>query len=907
MSDTASKKRLIEEDFPLREVSEESAHEKNIRSGIISTLHIWWARRPLAASRATILAALLPDDVMRRKEYLELIRNLCPWEVVAKNTPQNQLLLEKARRLILAANGGETPRVLDCFGGGGAIPLEALRLGCATHAIDYNPVAVLIEKAVLEYPQKFGALRVVRGTQNDGLGIEGHVNPLLEGIKCWGDWVFAETCKELFPFYPKDDDGSVPVGYIWTWTIPCQNSECGAEIPLIRQTWLANKGREKVALRILSDKARRCVSFEVVEGKCIDFPPDEGTVTQAHVRCPVCGNTIDDNVTRRLVSENKSGQRMVAVVLSHPNRSGKKYRLATRADTEIFEIARRSLLRKQSELFSEWGTDPLPNEMIPTTELRRLSVPLYGLTKFSDLYNARQQLALMTFAQKVRKAHGRMVEAGLDREFAKAISTFLALTFDKLAMFTSNICLWKSDTIQARPSIAIRQAIQMVWDYFEMNPISGVSASWPNLIEVCMDSMLAVPTGGSFAVVSQGSATTLNAADASFDAVITDPPYYDSVPYSHLSDFFYVWLKRTVGELYPDLFATPLTPKSLEIVQDRPHRLSDSKKDKAFFERTLTQSFKEICRVLKPDGIAVIVFAHKSTEAWEAIINALLSAGLFMTASWPIHTELGTRLNAQETASLASSIYMVCRKRVAKEIGEFPQVKAAIDQRIRQKLDEFWNAGIRGADLFMSAIGPAVEVFGRYERVEKLSGETVSVPELLDYVEKVVSEFALERILGSAELGGVDPDTRFYLLWRWTFSGARVPFDEARKLANAVGTELTILWEEGRFVSKEKEYVRALGPKDREKNSKFMNQIGFNTMVDALHRACIYWERGERKQLKEHLAQTYGANNIFWRVAQNIADVLPEGDKEKQLLQGLLNVPEARDKVVAGSGKLFSE
>jgi adenine-specific DNA methylase len=265
------------------------------------------------------------------------------------------------------------------------------------------------------------------------------------------------------------------------------------------------------------------------------------------------------------------------------------------------------------------------------------------------------------------------------------------------------------------------------------------------------------------------------------------------------------------------------------------------------------------------------------------------------------------RLNAQETASLASSIYMVCRKRMTQEVGEFPKVKHEIEERVREKLDKFWSEGIRGADFFMSAIGPAVEVFGRYERVEKLSGEKVEVKELLEYVRKVVSEYALEHILGSAELGGVDAETRFYLLWRWTYNNARVPFDEARKLATAVGTELTELWKSGNLVSKEKEYVRVLGPKDREKDSKFMRQERFNTMVDALHRAILYWERSERQKLKEHLAQTYGATDIFWRVAQHIAEVLPEGDKEKQLLQGLLYGSRAQAEVKPTSGKLFDE
>jgi len=387
--------------------------------------------------------------------------------------------------------------------------------------------------------------------------------------------------------------------------------------------------------------------------------------------------------------------------------------------------------------------------------------------------------------------------------------------------------------------------------------------------------------------VLHGSATALPWPDNFFDAVLTDPPYYDNVNYSALSDFFYVWLKRTVGDLYPDLFATPLTPKSEEIVQD-PNRQNGREAARAFFEQRLTQAFREIHRVLKPDGIAVIVFAHKTTEAWETVINALLEAGLYMTASWPIHTEMKTRLNAQETASLASSIYMVCRKRTTSEVGEYPTVRKEIEARVREKLAQFWAEGIRGADFFMSAIGPAVEAFGKYARVEKLSGEPVSVAELLEYVRKVVSEFALERVLGSAQLGGVDAPTRFYLLYRWTYNHARVHFDEARKLAQGVGVELTTLWGDGGLVESQKEYVRLPQPLERAKSTRFQHQELFKTMIDALHYALWLWHENDQKKLQEHLTMTYVGNETFWQVAQAISEVLPDGDKEKQLLQGLL-------------------
>jgi putative DNA methylase len=389
--------------------------------------------------------------------------------------------------------------------------------------------------------------------------------------------------------------------------------------------------------------------------------------------------------------------------------------------------------------------------------------------------------------------------------------------------------------------------------------------------------------------VQQGSATELPWPDNYFDAVLTDPPYYINVPYADLSDFFYVWLKRTLGDLYPELFATPLTPKSEEICQMQ-HWDSEryAEKTKEWFEEMLTKAFSEIRRVLRPDGVAVIVFAYPRTDAWEAVINAILNAGLYMTASWPIHTEMQARLRAQESAALASSIYMVCRKRTTNEVGEYPKVRREIEERVRQKLTQFWDEGIRGADFFMSAIGPAVEAFGKYLRVEKLSGEPVTVAELLEYVRKVVSEFALERVLGLAQLGSVDAPTRFYLLYRWTYNHARVPFDEARKLAQGLGLELTALWGEGGLIEKQKNYISVPTPLDRARSEKFTDETKFATIIDALHYALWLWERNAQKRLQEHLAATYGGSETFWQVAQAIAEILPEGDKEKQLLQGLL-------------------
>lgn len=919
-----SPKRLIEVNFPLPEVSAASISERG-RSGHISSLHTWWARRPLAASRATALAALLPDpgDDVKRREILELVRDIAPWEVVSKDTPQNLVLLERARKLILNANDGNPPKVLDCFAGGGAIPLEALRLGCETYAVDYNPVAVLILKCVLEFPMRFGKLvpssnapkyGLPARSERDSLGLEKRekINPLAEAVKYWGRWMLEGARKKLEPFYPKDKDGGIPVGYIWAHTLPCQNAECGAVIPLMRSLWLANRGDEKVAFQLHPNKISKQIEGKIEKGSQIRFDPEQGTVKGGSVDCPICPASIGEKDARLLFQKAKAGQRMMVVVLRHPNSTENLFRPASMQDYATYQSAERELLAMQESLGADWQLSPIPDEPLtrerPSPNARGLSaLAPYRMQRWSDLFNLRQQLTLVTFAHQLRLAYRQMLSKGADNAFAKAVATYLALALDKLAVRLCVLTRWRSDTRWYEAPFG-RPALAMVWDFCEVNPLSESTDVWDvestvRVIEHLNRSTSALSTR---AHAEHGNATHLPWAANYFDAVLTDPPYYDNVPYSDLADFFYVWLKRAVGDLYPGLFSTPLTPKTGEIVWHQRHGGS-YEAGKAFFEKEINAAFMEVDRVLKPNGIAVIVFAHKTTEAWEKVITALLKAGLYMTGSWPIHTEMQARLNAQETASLASSIYMICRKRTGKEIAEFPKVRLEIEKRVRQQLAKFWQEGIRGADFFMSAIGPAVEVFGRYERVEKLSGEPVSVAELLDYVEKVVSEFALERILGSAELGGVDPETRFYLLWRWTYNHARVKFDEARKLATAVGTEVTALWGPGQLASKEKEFVRVLGPKDREKDKKFLNQVGYSTMVDALHRACIHWERGERRQLKEHLGQTYGANNIFWRVAQNIADVLPAGDKEKQLLQGLLNIPEARTQAPAGTGKLFAE
>jgi len=483
-------KSFIEVTFPIKEVSEESAREKNIRHGHISTLHIWWARRPLASSRATTYAALIPYPSTEKeaKEKAKFIVKLSKWE-----NSLNEDIIKKAREDILKANGGKPLRVLDPFAGGGSIPLECLRLGLETHAVEYNPVAVLILKCTLEYPQKYGRQNKVK--KAEGLfNIEKAESPLIADVRKWGEWVLEKAREEIGRFYPADEDGSIPVGYIWARTIPCQNPSCGAEIPLMRQFWLAKKERKMISLYPFVHEGR--VEFaivkkngdewQVVESSIpgfspkvpFNFEPEKGTVSRAIAVCPVCGGIVDDNQVRKLFQEGKAGQRMVAVVLSKPQ--GKAYRLATERDVEFYRKAEEYLKEKRKKLWEEWGIDPVPDEEIPLMS-GTFNVPLYGFTKWGDLFNSRQKLALITFTEKVRLAYKKMIEEGYDKDYAKAVVSYLGLGVSRMADFESNLCRWHPQW-EFIPNTFARQALPMAWDYAELNLFSPIlTGTWDSM------------------------------------------------------------------------------------------------------------------------------------------------------------------------------------------------------------------------------------------------------------------------------------------------------------------------------------------------------------------------------------------------------------------------------------------
>jgi len=1012
---TQTDRRFIEESFPVREVSQHAAKEKNVRHGHISTLHIWWARRPLAASRATAYAALMPaaaDPLVWQGER-NFIVELCRWE-----NSLNLPLLERARRAIYTAHAARLsaelgkpvsvadieagrvppPRVLDPFAGGGSYPLEALRLGCEAYAGDYNPVAVLILKATLEFPQRYGKpfadlpshlwrqgkSRPINPTAQMSLTLNDcpppgtpppTFNPLLEAVKFWGEWVLNGARKELAAFYAAQN-GETTVGYLWARTLPCQNPACGVEIPLMRQFWLAKKDKKKIALHPLCRGPGQPIRFEIVaQGQHgyapwpPGFDPERGTVKGAVVTCPACGATIDADTTRRLFRQvgangcSPAGQRLVAVVTtpSPPTPlpvgegrrgeggrgEGKAYRLPTEADLAAYRAAGQALQAKREHLRAAWGIEPLPDEPLPIggrDKYDTCRLPLYGMKTWGELFNLRQALALLTFAEAVRRAHGEMLAQGYPQDFARAVATYLAIVVSRMTDFESSLAAWHPQW-EFSTHVFSRQALPMNWDYSELNLLSPIlTGTWKSMfgqVIQTLDHLTRIPAapggahlhphphqgggeplpsppvgeglgvraappsplvgeglgvrdtplvgeggwGGEGARVFHASATRLPYPDNCFDAILTDPPYYDNIPYSDLSDFFYVWLKRTVGHLYPELFSTPLTPKASEIVADAV-RQNGANFARQFFEKNLTLAFRECARVLKPDGVAVIVYAHKSTAGWETVINALLDSGLVVNAAWPLNTEMESRLNANETAALASSIYIVARKAPRQGVGFAPEVRAELRRHLQARLQRLWEEGIGGADFFIAAIGSAIEVFGKYEQVIDLEGNLIRGEALLDEVRALATDFAVRQILQDGFAAEVSERTRFYVLWRWNYGEARVPFDEARKLAQACGLDIAEEWSRrGSAVKKEQAFVRLLGPHQRE----LEHLAAGRELIDVLHHALRLWEKGERAALIERLRQSgYGRSEAFYRVAQAISECLPFESKEKKLLDGLL-------------------
>ncbi len=426
-----------------------------------------------------------------------------------------------------------------------------------------------------------------------------------------------------------------------------------------------------------------------------------------------------------------------------------------------------------------------------------------------------------------------------------------------------------------------RTALPMVWDYVELNVFSQANGDWIKQTEWVVrylknNSWKAI----SDVTIQQGSATDLSYTDNYFDAVITDPPYYDNVPYADLSDFFYVWLKRVIGDVFPQLFSTPLTPKGLEIVANKGRHQNP----REFFENLLSKAFQEIHRVLKPNGIAIIVYAHKSVAGWKTMLEALIQSGFTITSSWPINTEMKTRLRARTSAALASSIYLVCRKSDQQEMGYFRELVNKVEENIFSRLERFWNDGIRGGDFFISAIGPGMEIFSQYRIIQRYSGEVVTIEDQLQYIRNLSTNFLFQKIIDNPQHESIDETGQFYLAFRWAYGESTVEFGEVQKLAQAYGINL-------KEHSKPSGFIQLSGSQVSIKNALQRSTINQQnqTMVDTMHQAVIAWKNNDKEQLERLFNDMIKPiQTIFGPFCQAVAECLPPNNPEKQLLEGLL-------------------
>lgn len=866
---------LIEEKLPLKQVNAASGLEKHLRHGNISTMHLWWARRPLSMSRAVVGASLMPDpgDPAERQVLLNAIAHTAPF-AVANGDPARMQPLKDA---ISKAWPHRRPKVLDCFAGGGAIPLEAARVGCDVTATDINPVAHLIERCVLEYPAKYG--------EPDGHGRR----PFVDELIVWADWVKRQADERLLPVFPWSvGDGSRVAAYFWARTIPCPDSSCGRTMPIISSRKLADSGRRTV--RVDYEVKPDRVELRVAQGPPTVGGTDwsAGTKTSrgssVTVTCPVCGSARPDKELRAYARQHGFGHYLYAVM---EIRNGvRSYREPT--PVEIDATYKAVALLEELEEYPE-ATTAVPDEELVKSQYRRYPNLSYGIDTWAAMFMPRQRYVLAVLAQTVRAAHRQMLDDGMDPHRAKALTTYLGLAVDRIVDYNSTFSTWAASGEFIRGTWP-QQSIRMAWDFTEIDPFADGPGNWAGAIDWIRLALIHCcnATFGNPAQVLRADAQRLPFGDGEFDAVIIDPPYYDAFQYGDLSDFFYVWLKRSIGHLYPDLFLTPLTPKQAEIIENRADKKSPEYISHQEFERRLQNALDEVARVVADDGIVSLVFAHTETEAWERLLKALRQSGLVVTTSWPMQSERAGRSTANKSAVLASSVVLVCRKAEAQREGFYDDVVRELETRLDERLSTFEEMQLSGADYFVSAIGPAFEVFARYSRIVRLSGEEVDVDQLMVLARQAVARHAMRRLLGGESLAALDDRSLFYLTWRWAYDGIPIPADEAYMLCRAFDIDLEELTRPNGIVKKQGSgkdlQYRLLNADDRKKIS-----LGTSpTLIDILHHACQLHDQGRRNELIEMLGATGAGNEpAFWAMTAAIAEALPEGDRERTMLLGL--------------------
>ncbi len=809
-------KKLIEVALPLEKINAESAREKSIRHGHPSTLHLWWARRPLAAARAVIWSSLVDDpsshpelfpteeDQNRERQRLfKILEDLVVWE-----NSNNEAVLELAKAEILKYTNGNPPALLDPFAGGGAIPLEAQRLGLEAHAHDLNPVAVMINKAMIEIPPRFAGQAPVNPEAQRQLGHDQKwkgASGLAEDVRYYGEWMKKEAFKRIGHLYPKvkvprEQGGgeATVIAWIWARTVKCPNPACGCTMPLASSFVLSKKKGNEAWVKPIPEGDH--VRFEVQTGKC---PKEYESYKQsrgAAFKCPCCGEITQDEYVKTEGQTHRIGSQMMAIVAE-----GKRGRVYISPDAE-------HELTANVPMPEEYPGGAMPENP------RWFSPPAFGMTNYSDLFTPRQLTALTTFSDLVgeaqKQAEQDAIAAGLANDhiglaesgdgakaYGEAIGVYLAFAVDKMVDYHSSICVWHT-TRELVANAMRRQAIQMTWDYAEANPMSGLAGSFSNMINwiaKCLSQLSESIPGVSRQLDAQSDCEMRDVV------VSTDPPYYDNIGYADLSDYFFVWMRRSLKDTYPELFRTLLVPKIEELIAT-PYRHEGSvEKAKEFFEGGMLFAFRQIYQYARKDIPVTVYYAYKQSDAddagmastgWETMLSAIVEAGFTITGTWPIRTEMTTALKGNVNA-LASSIVLVCRKRAE----DAPQTTrrnliVALRRELRPALKKLQESNIAPVDLAQSAIGPGMGVFSRYRRVLEADGTPMSVRSALQVINEEIDLYFNEQV------GDLDAASRFCVDLYTQNAYNDIKYGEAEVLANAKGTSIPLMASHGVLYAK---------------------------------------------------------------------------------------------------------
>lgn len=827
--------------------------------------------------------------------------------------------------------------VADPFSGGGAISIEARRIGCDTYSNELNQQALLHNKIVLEYIPKFKF-------------------ELTEHLEKWLDFATNYANKELSKYFPVGADARIPTAFLWARTIRCEGPNCNTIIPLMKSRWISKKGSQVYVEFDLSSKTEH-LPLRIVHGKPQEKP--SGTTGTGKATCPRCGFiTKAQNVKKQLslVNGGSDSAQMYCVITAIKGQKGRHFRLPTAEDIAAFNLA----LTEKKEIESK-NPSEFPGELLPATMTGVIAPPAYGIKSYKELFNSRQLLVMNCYISSI---HSYVKNLNLNDPLKEeAIRAILSLVTNRLADLNSSLCAWQLGTPNTAHAFT-RWAIPMVLDYGEINPLSGAGGSPKSIvtrIKSGLEFIIKANHVQCSAFLSRGDAASLAMPDNMVDLLFTDPPYYNAVPYADLSDYFYVWSKRVLTDGNASLFVDDLSEKSRELCELASWdstRYSD--KNKSYFESGMSSAMAESLRILRPDGIGVIVFAHKSTSGWEAQIQALLNAGWRITASWPIDTEMGSRMRAQGSAVLGSSVHLVCRPRnedatpAGKEdIGDWREVLQELPRRIHEWMPRLAEEGVVGADAIFACLGPALEVYSRYSRVEKASGEAVLLREYLEQVWAAVSREALSMIFQGANTEGFEPDARLTAMWLWTLSTSSGPevetdggedldseedvepasrkvtgflldYDAARKIAQGLGatlddlphlvdvggetaTLLPVAERASYLFGKEAIKAPSFMPKVRNKQQalpgfeEVIEEVaGFGlvgggnaklgqTVLDRVHQSMLLFGAGRSEAMKAFLVdEGVGQDPRFWRLAQAFSALYPRGTQEKRWVDGVL-------------------